>query len=84
MAGGIHGQGQRQIQFPTDGFQAPVDVMSRVDVLHPFFNFRVWLDNGKQISGTFRIVLVHNLLHTFLPLDEELLSRLASATNPVL
>ena len=53
--------------------------MGCIDILLAFVNIAERLDDRQQVIGLRSIVLIHNLLHTFLPLDEQLLSRLASA-----
>ena len=50
-----------------------------MNILLAFVNIAERLDDRQKVIGLRSIVLIHNLLHTFLPLDEQLLPRLASA-----
>lgn len=68
-----------QTQSVADGLQAPVDVVRGIDVLLAFFGIAGRIDDGQEIFGLGRGILVHYLLHALLPLDEEHLAGLATA-----
>ena len=53
--------------------------MGCIDILLAFIYITERFDDRQKVIGLRSIVLIHNLLHTLLPFDEELLPRLASA-----
>ena len=57
-------------KYLPDDFQATVDIVRCIDILFTFVNIVERLDDGQQVIGLRSIVLIHNLLHTFLPFDE--------------
>ena len=72
MAGDVCCQRDDQPQLPAYFLQVPVYPVRLALVLPPFILIAV-LDNRQQVRCSGGVVLVYQLLHGFLPFDEQLL-----------
>ena len=75
----VHGEGYGQAQTVADGLQVAVDAMCGIDVLAARLHFAGRIDDGQQVGRLGVVVAMDDFLHTLFPLDEELLTGLASA-----
>ena len=76
----IHRQGYWQIQQFPDFLQQMVYPMKCVGVLFPVI-FITFCNNGQEVFRFVYWIFVKNILHTFFPFDEQLLSRFTSAVG---
>ena len=75
----VHGEGYGQAQTVADGLQMAVDAVCGIDVLAARLHFAGRTDDGQQVGRMGVVVAMDDFLHTFFPLDEELLTGFASA-----